>query len=307
MKSYKTKSKIRSRNKNKSKTRSRSRNKIKLSSKSKKWDVLVHAIHDISALEYISKNKMLKCPEKQINNWLLDNSTKHNFGNYFNYGNNRYNVIKLLTKNIDKINLLQYKQNINKKELKDDNIQKSDNINWIYTPAVYTSYIFSDLIYEEDKPFFGIHPPILFVISSKILKDKPFICCEDMQYGNCVNLAYYFYTFKKGFYGKGNLKRKPSMKELKDHVNKKIFKFDDFKRHYFSSHEIMFDNIPFEYVNAIFYNDKVIIYEQLRKLFPQKNIHIVKLPTKQIINKDNKLVEIPDYKNYKKFLEPYSY
>ena len=58
----------------------------------------------------ISNDKMLKCPEKQIIHWLNHLHTKSNFGNYFNYKNNRYNIIKLLTKNIDNINLLKYEK-----------------------------------------------------------------------------------------------------------------------------------------------------------------------------------------------------
>jgi len=302
MKSYKTKSK----------TRSRSRNKSKIINKTKKWDVLVHAINNASVLQYISNDKMLKCPEKQINAWLLDKKTKDNFGDYFNYGNNRYNIIKLLTKNIDKINLLKYEKS-NSKNSNYTNEQKNQDIE-IYTPAVYTTYIYSDLNFKGEDPFYGSNPPpIIFIISSKILKDKSFIICESMMFGNCINIANNFYTFKKGFYSKGNLKRKPSMRELQDFLNKKIP-----EDRYYNSHEIMFDNIPLKYVNSILYNDKVIIYEQLRKMFPQKHIHIVKLPTKKAIDKDtwdiykqsfdeSKIIDVSDYKNYKKFIEPYSY
>ena len=272
----------------------------------KKWDVLVHAVGNLNALQYISENKMFKAPEYQINQWLLDKETKDNFGDYFNYSNNRYNVIKLLTENIDQINLLKYQKHRNEKKIKDTDIKKNENQRYSYTPAVYTTYIYSDLKFKGERPFYGINPsPILFVISSKILKDKPFISCEAMMFGSCVNISNNFYTFKKGFYGQGDLKRKPSMKELKQFLDKKIEQNEDV---YFGSHEIMFDNIPLEYINAILYHDKFITYEELRKLFPEKHIKIVKLPTKYAVDRtsdDDKIIEVPDYTNYKKLLKNY--
>lgn len=312
MKSYK---RNKSKTKMKSKTRpltikKKSKNRVNISrsikrshnkiNKSENWDVLVHAIVNPLVLQYIAKDKILKPSDKEYNSWLFHKKTKKKFGDYFNYGNNRYNVIKLLTKNINKLDSLKSKQNIKKsyhKELNNNNIKL-----YYHTPAVYTTYIFSETIYNEDTPFYGRHPPIIFLISSKILKDKPFIFCNSMMYGHCIRNFKYL---EKGFYGKGNLKIKPSMKEFKEFINNKILKSNE--RLYSSTHEIMFDNIPLKYVNAILYNDKKFSYEELREFFPQKHINIVKLPTKEFINEENKIEYISDFTNYKKLLEPYSY
>ena len=311
MKSYKrnkSKTKIKSKTrpltiKKKSKNRLNISRSIKRShNRSKNWDVLVHVSNPF-LLNKISKDKMLKCPEKQINHWLLDNQTKDSFGDYFKYGNNRYNIIKLLTKNIDKLDSLKHMKIPNDYKKKNEEKNIDDDIEFSYTPAVYTTYIFNELKYKDSSPFYGGLPIIVFVISSKILKDKPFIFCNSMMYGHCIRNFKYL---EKGFYGKGNLKIKPSMKEFKEFINNKILKSNE--RFYFTTHEIMFDNIPLKYINAILYYDKYIPYEELKELFPQKHINIVKIPTIQYINrKTNQIDDYPDFTNYKKLLQPYSY
>ena len=302
MKSYKTKSKIKS----KTRSKNKSRNKIKLSSKN--WDVLVHSSSsDMNTLTSISNDKMLKCPEKQIIHWLNHLHTKSNFGNYFNYKNNRYNIIKLLTKNIDNINLLKYEKE-SSGEFKIIKKNKLDDINWLYTPSVYTHYLFKNCEYNKDCWTWGCEIPlILFIISSKILRDKPFICCQNTMFGKCINIGDTFYNFKKGFYGKGNLKRKPSMKELQEYINKKVKK-NDINDNYGLTHEIMFDNIPLKYVNAIFYFSEFTSHDKLKLLFP--NIKLVPYPLIDKTNSDGTISKTPDISiifNYKKFLEPYSY
>jgi len=316
MKSYKSKTKIKSKTrpltiKKKSKNRVNMHGSIKRSrNRSKNWDVLIHASNlNINILTSISNDNMLKVPDKQLTPWLNNLHTKSNFGNYFNYKNNRYNIIKLLTENIDNINVLKYeKESSGKFKMIKENKLENNEINWLYTPAVYTHYLFNNCNYNEYCWAWGCGvPDILFVISSKILRDKPFICCQNTMYGKCINIGDTFYNFKKGFYGKGNLKRKPSMKQLQEYINKKVKK-NEINYNYSLTHEIMFDNIPLKYVNAIFYYDEYISVDKLKSLFP--NIKLVSYPLIDEIKPDGTILKIPDFSiifNYKKLLEPYSY
>ena len=83
---------------------------------------------------------------------------------------------------------------------------------------------------------------------------------------------------------------------------------DDINDNYGLNHEIMFDNIPLKYVNAIFYFSEFTSHDKLKLLFP--NIKLVPYPLIDKTNSDGTISKTPDISiifNYKKFLEPYSY
>lgn len=146
-------------------------------------------------------------------------------------------------------------------------------------PAVYTQYLFKDMIYRG-KYWMYTDYKIVLIIDPKILKDKPFFSCKGVIYGGCAG------KFEEGFYGKGD--GKVDMTKYREHINEKIeknrkkikdniemyrerilkeqpepnpddemelegalqdLKFD--RSTYELTNEILFDSIPLEYIKAV--------------------------------------------------------
>ena len=114
---------------------------------------------------------------------------------------------------------------------------------YIARPKVYTSYIFDKM----DKNIWNWghntgNNSVIIGISTQALKDLKFKVCDIAEFGSCDhprNIENLLIS------GEGNLKRKPIMTKLKNHINNS----DDDDT--VINHEVIFDKIPVKYFRVI--------------------------------------------------------
>jgi len=271
----------------------------------KDWDILVHktSVNDLNRLRQIKNDNGLKTHDIIKENWVLDVETIKYFGDYFFRGNNSKHIIKTIVENADHVDELKNikdipinskyldiekaKQKLDKKIKKQKIYPPQD---YYYTPGIYTHYIWNNLSYYGECWFFECSPDtsVIFGISTKILKDKPWIACRSMSYGNCIRYLV------DDLYSRGNLNEKPDMSKLKKHITHYINEEKKFGNSFTGSHEIIFDEIPLEYIKVIFTVKKYI--PVVKSIFPD-------IPVVQI---NNSYPFGPGNFNYKKLLEPYA-
>jgi hypothetical protein len=155
-------------------------------------------------------------------------------------------------------------------------------------PGVYTQYIFKDLYFQGREWYYTDN--IIFIFNRDALKDLPYIVCNSVNYGQCA-----YDDLKDGFYGVGNLKILPSQDKVQNMINQKILKNKEYNNQkveklkkeleelkatenpnpiwieeveqeilgyqsdsnlFKYSNEILFDELPFSYVDAIITTDE---------------------------------------------------
>lgn len=124
--------------------------------------------------------------------------------------------------------------------------------------------MFSDSKYEGKSWAYPFQPDILIAIDTKILKDKPWIACDSVAYGWCV-----YEDIEKGYYGEGELKRKPNMKKIQDNINKRVKEGDDYQ----FTNEVLLDEVPFEYIKAILVTRSK--YKKVKEIFQDTEIPVI--------------------------------
>ena len=212
----------------------------------------------------------------QINAWL--DRVQDTFDNYFQKKDNRFNIIEILAKYGKNIADIKYL------DPNDKDLYKIPKLNYqdyfVFLPGVYTYYLWDKMTYDGDCWSYKCNYPVLYGISTKILKDKPWVACPTTMRGECVESK-----LQKGFYGVGNLSRKPDMTNIKKEIENKT------KRLNIINHEIIFKEIPLKYIKVIFVTKKYL--NEAKKIYP--NIPVVEIAENQ-----------EDRINYKEILEPYA-
>jgi hypothetical protein len=104
-----------------------------------------------------------------------------------------------------------------------------------YVPGVYTFYLWDKLKYKGFCWSYACEWPIIYGISTEILKDKPWIACPKNMQGRCIDEG----SLWTDFYGKGNLSKKPNMENLKKVIHAIL---DKIKNSIY--HEVIFKEIP---------------------------------------------------------------
>lgn len=240
-----------------------------------KWDILLHST-SVSSLEGILKKKALIQNKENFKAWL---KVTNKF--YPNKINQNKSIVSQLIKNAGKFEDDKYFEMLWNYKYEEDKDYLRGYSN-IIGPGVYTTYVFSECNYKGKYWKNGYEPDVIIGISTKILKDLPWIACNGAVYGWCV-----YEENEKGLFGKGGLKRKPDLRKLKNNINSIVEEGEDLS----VSNEIILDEIPIEYFNVIFTDRDC--YKQIKELFKDTNIPVVKYPVTS--------------KEYKKILEPYSY
>lgn len=82
-------------------------------------------------------------------------------------------------------------------------------------PAVYTQYIFNDMNYRGKEWYYS--DDIIFLFNTNLLKDLPFMVCKGVVYGRCM-----YQENEDGFYGVGNYQEKPSLDKVQNMINEEI-------------------------------------------------------------------------------------
>jgi hypothetical protein len=268
----------------------------------KRWDILITAA-DPQYMDLVKTNDGLKVPKQILDNWLdiLDSDSSlwikllfRKYIKYFLQDDNRFKIIQTLAQNDPKI----FIQNITKKKklykpekgIQDQNYIKGRN----YVPGIYTHYLYDDLSYDGDCWSYGCNRKLIYGISTDILKDQPWIACDRNMQGLC------FKNLRDGFYSKGNLENKPNMEKIKKHINMNIDLKnksyqpplgDDMDERFYTSHEIIFNEVPLKYIKVIFTTKEYV--KKAIKIF--KNIPVIEIPENW-----------RDRKNYKGLLAPYA-
>ena len=212
----------------------------------------------------------------QINAWL--DRVQYTFDSYFQKKDNRFNIIELLAKYGKNIADIKYL------DPNDKDLYKIPKLNYqdyfVFLPGVYTYYLWDKMTYDGDCWSYKCNYPVLYGISTKILKDKPWVACPTTMRGECVEKK-----LEKGFYSVGNLYKKPNMTNIKKEIENKT------KRLNIINHEIIFKEIPLKYIKVIFVTKKYL--NEAKKIYP--NIPVVEIAENQ-----------EDRINYKEILEPYA-
>ena len=158
-------------------------------------------------------------------------------------------------------------------------------------PAIYTNYL-SNKINLYGEPMFRIDTThdICFGISTKILKDQPFIAYESTSYGRGA-----FVKQRKGFYGLGNLTKKPVLDNLVEIINKRLLETN---YHFDQLNEVMFDKIPLKYIEFILVKKAYI--KRVKCLFPYIPVIRFKNYDEDLMKKIDMFFQTPKNPQYKK-------
>jgi hypothetical protein len=245
--------------------------------KQDKWEIIIHASNP-KYMQTIKDTGGLKVGLDQLHKWLRDSDQKEIFNNYFLKKDNRFKIVDTFAKYGSDLT------RIKDLDLSDETLykipKKKGRLKYNYVPGIYTYYIWNNLNYDGDCWSFGCDFPLIFGISTEILKDKAWFACPKTMAGRCVVED----KLLDGFYSRGNLSNKPDMTNIKNHLNKKINNFG-------INHEIIFQEIPLKYIKVIFVTKKY--FDDAKKIFPNIPVEIIGE------TKDER-------KNYKKILEPHA-
>jgi len=224
------------------------------------WNFLLHStVFHITIFKNILEDYSLLPAYDSLIDWYQQIDDDFSFNLLYKENKISKNNIKLNCIIKNRIKYKDYFDNLYKnKDIVKDIFKKIE-----YIPAVYTQYIFKNLNNKKDWLYQGVKHSIVFVINNKILKDKPFIACNSVSYGSC-----FFDKLKNDFYGEGNLKEIPRLNKFENKINKDILNKTD----YIFSNEVLFDEIPLNYIKAILCNRKQ--YKEVIKLLKEYNIDI---------------------------------
>ena len=261
--------------KKESKSKSSKKVSENLNNEKDRWDILIHASSPES-LKFVKDSGGFNTSFNQINAWL--DRVQYTFDSYFQKKDNRFNIIELLAKYGKNIADIKYL------DPNDKDLYKIPKLNYqdyfVFLPGVYTYYLWDKMTYDGDCWSYKCNYPVLYGISTKILKDKPWVACPTTMRGECVEKK-----LEKGFYSVGNLYKKPNMTNIKKEIENKT------KRLNIINHEIIFKEIPLKYIKVIFVTKKYL--NEAKKIYP--NIPVVEIAENQ-----------EDRINYKEILEPYA-
>jgi hypothetical protein len=232
-------------------------------------------------MQIIKDSGGLKVSDEQVNAWLNLKEQKDQFGNYFLKGDNRFKIIETLAKYGDDLSKI--------KNLSPDNNENlykipvsSKKVEKPYVPGVYTFYLWNKLKYKGFCWSYACEWPIIYGISTEILKDKPWIACYTNMQGRCIDEG----SLWTDFYGKGNLSKKPNMENLKKVIHRIL---NEIRNSIY--HEVIFKEIPLKYIKVIFVTKKYL--NEAKRIFP--DIPVVEIAENQV-----------GRHNYKEILEPYA-
>lgn len=165
---------------------------------------------------------------------------------------------------------------------------------------MYTHYVYDTLPYDGEylcnyEPFtqeynWSFYQDIILCIDTQILRDLPFVVCDEMLFGRCVPWKEYRIMESSGYH-----KRKPSMARLKRHIEKLLLPEDtsayqNGESHlnnrkvvsdcitynyyrgylgYINTHEVLFQEIPYAYISGILIHTSTA--KKYERSFPGKN------------------------------------
>jgi hypothetical protein len=122
---------------------------------------------------------------------------------------------------------------------------------------VYCTYIYKGIQHHCSKPAWNAmnNPSFIFVFDCKLAKDLEMYICDDVAYGSCMTDKQF-----RVQHTRGKLTRIPSFSKIRKHITRRIDETNSRNstrrctdtRAFAMSHEVLFHEIPINYIKAIF-------------------------------------------------------